>query len=181
MRRAFLGLPLPEDIISLLTVQQFLLPLPRKVSPQDFHITLVFLGEVRDDVLEAAHEGFQSLKSAPFSLALQGIGHFGGEKPRAVWAGVSASHALNRLQAKAERIAQMAGCPIEARKFVPHVTLGRFRPPHLAEAMRLERAIVEQSGFASRDWTVTELVLWESFLGRDATRYDVLARYPLSP
>jgi len=45
MIRAFLALDLPGDIRSALAVQQFLLPLPRRIEPALFHLTLVFLGE----------------------------------------------------------------------------------------------------------------------------------------
>jgi 2'-5' RNA ligase len=180
MIRAFLGIALPAEIRSALTVQQFLLPLPRKLDPEQFHLTLVFLGEVPEPVLEAAHDGFQTLRSAPFPLALKGIGHFGGERPRAVWAGVAPSDPLMRLQAKAEYIARRAGCPLESRRFVPHVTLGRFQPPPPAEAMRLERAIAQGGGFGTPPWQVTEITLWQSHLGPKGARHDVLATYPLT-
>lgn len=180
MIRAFLGIALPADVRSALMVQQFLLPLPRKVDPGQFHLTLVFLGEVPGPVLEAAHDGFLALRAAPFPLALKGIGHFGGERPRAVWAGVAPSKALMRLHAKADHIARRAGCPLESRRFLPHVTLGRFAPPALAEAMTLERAIAEGAAFATAPWQVTELTLWQSHLGPKGPRHEVLATYPLA-
>ena len=180
MIRAFLGIDLPAAVRSDLMVQQFLLPLPRKVDPSQFHLTLVFLGEVPEPMLEAAHEGFLALRAAPFALALKGIGHFGGEKPRAVWAGVAPSDPLMRLQAKAEHIARRAGCPLESRRFRPHVTLGRFSPPPLAEAMQLERAIAQGHGFATAPWQVNQITLWQSHLGPKGPRYDVLATYPLA-
>lgn len=180
MIRAFLGIALPEDVRSALVVQQFLLPLPRKVAPETLHLTLVFVGEVRMPVLETAHEGFQSLRARPFSLALSGLGLFGGDRPRAAWAGVAASQPLMALQAKAEHLARAAGCPVEHRRFVPHVTLGRFQPPPLAEAMRLERAVAEGAGFLAGPWEVTSLTLWQSHIGPKGSRYEVLAEYPLT-
>ena len=81
MIRAFLGLDLPEDIRSALAVQQFLLPLPRRVDPDQFHLTLVFLGDCPPDRLEAAHEGFAALHATAFPLALQGLGLFGSDRP----------------------------------------------------------------------------------------------------
>ncbi len=181
MIRAFLGLALPDAIKSALTVQQFLLPLPRKVNPDQFHLTLVFLGEVPDHVLEAAHDGFASLRQAPFSLSLQGLGLFGGNRPRAAWAGVAPSAPLASLQARTERLALQAGCPVEVRRFHPHVTLGRFPPPALPLVMPMERAIAEGASFAAGPWQVTEMILWESHMAQGrhghGPRYDELARY----
>lgn len=179
MIRAFLGIALPEDLRAALAVQQFLLPLPRRVPPEDMHLTLVFLGEVPEAVLEAAHDGFAGLRAAPFDLALCGLGLFGGDRPRVAWAGVAAGPELPALQARAERLARVAGCPVAHRKFLPHVTLGRFAPPPLPDALRLERAIAEGAGFAAGPWAVRGLTLWQSRLGCGGPRYQVLAEYPL--
>jgi 2'-5' RNA ligase len=179
MIRAFLGIDLPPELRGALQVQQFLLPLPRKAEPENLHLTLIFLGECPEPALEAAHEGFQALRAAPFSLTLDGFGLFGKDKPRAAWAAVVPSPDLTHLQAKAETIARRAGCPVEARKFVPHITLGRFPPPARAEVMRLERAIAT-AVFRAGPWDVRELTLWQSHLSPKGARYEVLSRYPLA-
>lgn len=178
MIRAFLGLALPPVIVSALTVQQFLLPLPRRVPVEQFHLTLVFLGEVPEPVLEAAHEGFAGLMRQPLTLSLAGIGLFGGERPRAVWAGLAPSPALMALQARAERVARQAGCPVPGRRFHPHVTLGQFPPPPREEALRLERAVAGANGFAAGPWQATAMTLWQSHLGPKGARHDILAEYP---
>lgn len=180
MIRAFLGIDLPPEVRGALQVQQFLLPLPRKVEPENLHLTLVFLGDCPEPALEAAHEGFEALRAPAFSLALQGLGLFGKDKPRTAWAGIAPSPDLLHLQAKVETIARRAGCPVDGRKFTPHVTLGRFPPPPPAEALRLERAIAMGQGFRTDPWEVTELTLWQSHLSAKGARYDVLARYPLA-
>lgn len=180
MIRAFLGLDLPPAVRGALQVQQFLLPLPRKVEPETFHLTLVFLGDCPEPALEIAHEGFAALREPRFELSLRGLGLFGKTKPRAAWAGVTPSPALLHLQSKVETIAHRAGCPIDRRKFVPHVTLGRFSPPPLADALRLERAVAMGAGFRSDPWPVTELVLWRSHHTAHGSRYETLARYPLA-
>ncbi|MFO1203166.1 MAG: RNA 2',3'-cyclic phosphodiesterase [Tabrizicola sp.] len=180
MIRAFLGIDIPPSIRGALQVQQFLLPLPRKVEPDDLHLTLVFLGNCPEPALEAAHEGFEVLREPRFPLQLQGLGLFGKDKPHTAWAGVAPSPQLLHLQSKAETIARRAGCPIDPRKFIPHVTLGRFPTPPPPDAMRLERAIAMGQGFRSDPWEVTELTLWRSHLTGKAPRYEVLARYPLA-
>lgn len=180
MIRAFLGIDLPMAVRGALQVQQFLLPMPRKVDPESLHLTLVFLGDCPEQALEAAHEGFDALRERRFLLALKGLGLFGKDKPRAAWAGVAPSSALMHLQAKVETVARRAGCLIDARKFVPHVTLGRFPPPDPADTARLERAVAMGAGFRTDPWEVSELTLWRSHLTGKGPHYEVLARYPLA-
>jgi 2'-5' RNA ligase len=180
MIRAFLGIDLPPAVRGALQVQQFLLPMPRKVEAENLHLTLVFLGDCPEPALDAAHEGFEALRERQFSLSLQGLGLFGKEKPRAAWAGVTSSPELLHLQTKVETIARRAGCPIDGRKFMPHVTLGRFQPPHAVDALRLERAIAMGQGFRTEPWEITELTLWRSHLTGKGSHYQVLARYPLA-
>lgn len=177
--RAFLALPLPDAVQSSLRVQQFLLPLPRAVDPDSFHLTLVFLGEVPDHVLQSAHERFLDIRLAPFDLALSGLGLFGGAKPRAAWAGVPASEPLIRLQKKLAHAAAQAGCaPEGARHFTPHVTLGRFAPPDPADAMRLERAVA-LGQYRSDPWQVGDFRLYQSHLTAKGPQYEELWRYDL--
>lgn len=180
MIRAFMGIDLPPAVRGALQVQQFLLPMPRKVEPENLHLTLVFLGDCPELVLDAAHEGFEALREPRVSLALQGLGLFGKDKPRVAWAGVVPSPELMHLQAKVETIARRAGCPLDARKFVPHVTLGRFQPPPPPDAMRLERAVAIGQGFRTDPWEVTELTLWRSKLTGKGSHYEVLTHYPLA-
>lgn len=180
MIRAFLGIDLPPQVRGALQVQQFLLPLPRKVEPENLHLTLVFLGDCPEPALDAAHEGFESLRESGFALSLRGLGLFGKDKPRVAWAGVAPSPDLMHLQAKVETIAHRAGCPLDKRKFVPHVTLGRFQPPPPADALRLERAVALGASFRTDPWQVTELTLWRSHQTGKGSQYEVLARYPLA-
>jgi RNA 2',3'-cyclic 3'-phosphodiesterase len=180
MIRAFLGIDLPQAVRGNCRVQQFLLPLPRRIEPENLHLTLVFLGNCPEPVLEAAHEGFEALRETGFALSLQGLGLFGKDKPHTAWAGLAPSEPLSRLQAKVETIARRAGCPIDARKFTPHVTLGRFPTPDPIDTARLERATAMGSGFRTDPWDVTQLTLWRSHLTGKGPQYEVLACYPLA-
>jgi len=179
MIRAFVALDLDETLRSALAVQQFLLPLPRREPVENLHLTLAFLGEVPDRLLEDVHEALLALRLPAFALTLAGLGMFGGDRPRLVYAAAAPDEPLLRPQRKAEGAARRAGATVEARRFVPHVTLGRFRPPDKETAMRLERAVAEQGGFRAGPVPVREFVLYESIRSRDQARYEVLARYPL--
>lgn len=179
MIRSFVALDLPDSLRSALAVQQFLLPLPQKVPVGNLHLTLVFLGEQPDTVLEAAHEAFQRLRCPSFDLELSGLGLFGGERPTSAHAGALPAEPLMHLQRKLFTAARRAGADLPARRFVPHVTLGRFAPPPPEDRMRLERAVAMQGGFRAAPVKVTDFVLYRSILARGGSRYDELARYPL--
>lgn len=179
--RLFLGLDLPDDLRSALAVQQFLLPLPRREPVENLHLTLVFLGEVPEPVAEDLHEALNDFRAPAFTLTVEGFGLFGGDRPRLVHAMVHPDPALMTLQSRLAQLARRAGAEPEARRFLPHITLGRFPPPPPPDAMRLERAVALGQGFRSDPWEVTELTLWQSHLSAKGPHYQVLARYPLTP
>ncbi|HEX9859078.1 MAG TPA: RNA 2',3'-cyclic phosphodiesterase [Paracoccaceae bacterium] len=179
MIRALVALDLPEAVRGSLSVLQFLLPLPHRVLEENLHLTLAFLGEQPDAVLEAAHERLVALHLPEFELQLQGVGLFGGPRPRLAFAGVAPCEPLMRLQAKVETAARLAGVPLAARRFVPHVTLGRIARLALPEVMALERAVVALADFQAGPFPVRGFGLYASYPGRKGARYEELARYGL--
>ena len=82
MIRAFIALPLPDEIRASLRLLQARLPMPSTVDEADFHLTLAFLGEQPDHVLQDIHEGLSELRMPPFTLELAAVNSFGGAKPR---------------------------------------------------------------------------------------------------
>ncbi|QYK43224.1 MAG: RNA 2',3'-cyclic phosphodiesterase [Paracoccaceae bacterium] len=180
MIRAFLALSPPDDVRARLQVLQYMLPMPRRVEREDLHLTLAFLGEVSDAVLVAVDDGMVALRMAPFAIMLSGVDVIGGAAARGAHATVAPSEPLSRLQAKVERIARQAGVPIEARRFLPHVTLGRFAPPAPLDRVRLERAILAEAGFQAGPWQVEEVTLYRSWLGTKGPHYQALASYRLA-
>jgi len=100
------------------------------VRPEAMHLTLKFLGEIRDaDVVEICRivkdvaGGHQA-----FNFAVKEVGHFGGRSARVLWVGAGAeSEALLALQQDLEEQLAEAGWPKEARKFSAHLTLCRVR------------------------------------------------------
>ncbi|MBL4916328.1 RNA 2',3'-cyclic phosphodiesterase [Tabrizicola sp. DMG-N-6] len=177
--RVFFGLDLPVHLRNRLAVEALALRLPRRVAPEDLHLTLVFLGEVPPDRLQALHEAAEALSMPGFALRIEGLGLFGRSAPNALWAGLAPEPALEALQAKLETALRRAGATPEKRRFVPHITLGRFPPQPPEEAARLERAVVAGSGTGSDLFEVRDFILFRSHLGGDPPHYEELARYPL--
>lgn len=179
MIRAFVALPLPEDIRDRLEVVQEMLPLSGRVPSDNFHVTLAFLDSQPVEVLEAVHDGLAALTAPPLSLAIDGLNTFGGDRTRLVHASVVPDPALSHLQAKVARIAVEAGIPLAHRRFVPHVTLSRDRPRG-HDLARLEHALLELGGFRAGPFDIEEMILYRATLGRGPAIYDPLARYPLT-
>ena len=128
MPRLFTGLEIPADIGFALSLKRGGLTGARWIDPENYHITLRFIGDVDGNVANEVVDSLDRLSnSLQFSIRLTHLGSFGGDKPRALYAGVEPSEALNRLQAAQERMLQKAGLPPEGRKFVPHVSLARLR------------------------------------------------------
>ena len=128
MPRLFTGLEIPADVGFALSLKRGGLTGARWIDPENYHIALRFIGDVDGHVADEVVDSLDRLSnSLQFSIRLTHLGSFGGDKPRALYAGVEPSEALNRLQAAQERMLQKAGLAPEGRKFVPHVSLARLR------------------------------------------------------
>ncbi len=179
MFRLFVGLSLPDSLRGHLARLCHGLPGARWVNPENFHLTLRFIGDVNRHGAADIDGTLQRVQVAPFLLSFQGLGTFGqGRNTRAVWARANPAGELTHLQGKIESAVVRAGQPPEARKFIPHVTIARFRKVH---ADRI-RSFVERNGlFRTEPIAITQFVLFESHMGKGGSHYEELASYSLNP
>jgi 2'-5' RNA ligase len=179
MIRAFLGLELPTTIRSQIVLQQFLLPIKDRVPPENLHITLLFLGEVAEPVLEELHLALDGARLSPkLDLRLTGLGLFGKGDPHNLHAIVDPAPALMALHTKLAQIARRVGLSPEARKYQPHVTLSRL-PKGSFLQHELEAALVRHALWRSDPFEVAELTLFRSTLRKSGAVYDAMVQYPL--
>lgn len=127
MPRLFTGLEIPAEIGQTLSNLRGGLPGARWVDPENYHVTLRFIGDIDGVSANEIASLLDRVNRKPFEVALQGLSSFGGKKPRAVVAQVLPSRPLIELQAELERIMQRFGLDPEGRKFTPHVTLAWLR------------------------------------------------------
>ncbi len=179
MPRLFTGLAVPQAVAEALEVYQGGLPGARWIDPDDFHVTLRFIGDIdartADDVVEALAE----MRTRPaLTVTLDGLGLFGGDKPRALYASVVADPALMDLQAEQERLVRRAGAEPERRKFTPHVTLARLRRDATPEAtaMYLSQAPV----FAPLAFIVDRVTLFSARESTGGGPYVAEAEFPFA-
>ena len=102
------------------------------VNPNNIHLTLKFLGEIKD---ERAVEVCNVVKEVAgrhnrFDVDIGQVGHFGGKSARVLWVGAGEGNEnLLELQKDLEQQLAQAGWPEESRKFTGHLTLCRIRNP----------------------------------------------------
>lgn len=144
----------------------------RLVHDQGLHLTMKFFGEVPPGRLEVIEEAVRAAVPGTGALSLQlaGIGAFPSfQRPRIIWVGLDAPPALELLQDRLERRAEAIGFPLEGTPFRPHVTLARVREGHRLPAGALEGL---EGQYESVSFLASELVLYESVLGRGGPRYE---------
>ena len=101
------------------------------IEPHDLHLTLKFLGEVRQrdvaGVCEAVRLAVEPV--APFQLELCGVGAFPNDaRPRTVWIGAAGGdEEMVRLHDRIEAELAELGYREEHRRFKTHLTIGRVR------------------------------------------------------
>lgn len=177
MMRLFIGIPMPEMVVERLSSLACGLSGARWVPPENYHLTLRFLGEVDEGTAQDVDEALDHVTGPGFPLTLSGLGSFGkGHKQHALWAGVADSQPLLHLQARVESALVRAGLPVEERKFSPHVTLAYLQetPPAKLAAYMGANGLLQAGPF-----TVDRYCLYESVLGRSGPAYHILQDYPL--
>ena len=177
--RAFVAIDLPDAVITALEALQEAMPLGRATTPDQMHLTLAFLGEQPDELIEAAHQALEGIRFPAFEMQLAGLGTFGSREPSVLWAGVKDATQVKALHDRILPALHGAGLPLERRRFRPHVTIARFDRSGLPEHERLARFLSRWEGFPSPPFTVTDFGLWRSTLRPKGAIHDELARYPL--
>lgn len=155
-------------------------PAARWVREDNFHVSMVFLGETAEAKLErlAAELTTAFAAAAPIALGLGGIGSFpAGRAARVLWLGVEAGPGLATLQAAvAAACHAAAGVELEKRPYHPHVTLARCDPPwprHRVDELRAAFGELRES------FEAAEGILYQSRPGRGGARYSPLARFEM--
>ena len=176
MPRLFTGLEIPRHVADSLSMMRGGLQGARWIDPENYHLTLRFIGDI-DDALARDIAGLLGrVQRRPFELRLDGLTSFGGRKPRAVVASVTAVAPLLELQAEQERLLQRLGLEPEGRKYIPHVTLARLRE---TSSWQVADYLSARGHFRSAAFEVSRFVLFSSRSSVGGGPYVVEAAYPL--
>ena len=127
--RLFFGLPLPQEIRAAAAqcaqAAQQVIP-GRYVLPDNYHITLAFLGDVPQHRLADAQRVLEGCVSFPAPrLTLDGFSHFGRAENGILILRVKSEPALEGLHDVLLSAIREEGLPADAGPFSPHITLAR--------------------------------------------------------
>lgn len=180
MHRLFVALDLPRYHKDAIEAIQRGLPEVRWTDPDTLHVTLAFIGEVDNGVFKDAMEALSHVHTRPFPLELQGLGHFPPRGPiRQLWVGVKLEPELARLQRRVARALAEVGVKLDKRKFIPHVTVARFRAP--PPEHRLQAYLQRHNLIKLPPTSVSDFHLYSSWLSSGGPHYEVEASYELVP
>ncbi|HWN67649.1 MAG TPA: RNA 2',3'-cyclic phosphodiesterase, partial [Haliangium sp.] len=150
----------------------------RWVGPENYHVTLKFLGWTRPEAVLAISDVLAEPIAAvgEFTIVGRGLGAFPrADRARVLWAGTDdPAGGLSRLAEIVETQLEPVGFAREQRDFHAHVTLGRIRQP--AEVQELLGGGAEKM---FRDSRVTAVTLFESVLKSSGSEYRAQARFGL--
>lgn len=184
--RAFIALPLPAHVTRALGRLQAQLKnfgiRMKYTDPENIHLTLKFLGDIRAGDAKAVGEKLAEAAAgfSPIELSAKGLGVFPGiRKPRVLWAGVAGqTEILERLQQSVEEAMAGLGFEKENRRFAGHLTLGRFKGR--ADSALLSDAIRKYGDFESDPFMTKSLELFKSTLTPKGPVYAKLSSHSLS-
>src|SRR5262247_1842445 len=177
MPRIFTGLELPADVTQSLATLRGGLPGARWIDPENYHLTLRFIGDVDDTLAREVASMLGKISRPPLELRFDGLSSFGGRRPRAVIATLAQTPALMELQAEHERLMQRLGLDPEGRKFTPHVTLARL---HDASSQDVADYLSVRGYFPSKSFLASRFVLFSSRASTGGGPYVVEDSYALS-
>jgi 2'-5' RNA ligase len=152
----------------------------RWVEPENFHLTLKFLGDIAESRIEPIVTALSRVTRATprFTMTGRGLGVFPDfRRPRVLWMGLE-GEALGRLAGEVEKVCEELGFHPEPREFSPHLTIGRWRGLVRGQA-GLNQEVARWKDYSFGEWRVTEMTLFQSRLGSGGARYTALAILPL--
>jgi RNA 2',3'-cyclic 3'-phosphodiesterase len=177
--RAFFGIPVSESAREDITVQirDIVLKYPdlKWVRPENYHITLLFLGDIEDSQMKSVLSDSAGNLPRAFSAGLSGVHQFPPRgRARVVVTGVERGapqcEALYNYLAKNRALRPY----VSARRYVPHVTLARIKGGRRSPDLScIEVPLIS-------DFKIDRYILYQSILRPSGAEYVKLKEYMLT-
>lgn len=172
------------DVPILNKIAKFVKPFKEKyksvkwVPIENMHLTLKFLGDVQNDLVEEIQDRLSLIDSPAFNLKLINVGAFPNMRsPKIFWIGIEEEEDLfTQLFNNVEDQLEHLDFPKEKRAFSPHLTLCRFKDKIPQE---LTNDFKSYSNGEFRVQFINQFSLIQSKLKSTGAEYTVLKNFPL--
>lgn len=179
--RLFVALEIPEMVRETLAALQQQMRAEnaglRWVPPDNFHVTLKFIGEATSDELGEIRSELRGVRPEGLLRAtFRGLGYsWNARRGGVFWVTMEVTETMKMLAAQINRRLERLGMAAEERDFLPHLTLARFKRPDALPAIRA--AVAEHDGRDFGALLAEEFHLIESKLGPGGAKYFTLASF----
>lgn len=166
-RRLFLAIwPDEAQLDQLYALQGKYVAWGRPVIPENFHVTLLFLGEVENETLQCLIQNISSITFEPFRISLGQLGYF--DKTKIFWVGPKETPIeLETMFKKLRNCAIRCGFSKLTKRYVPHVTL-----------LRKSQVPISEPIIETIEWQVNDFHLVESSRESDGAHYAIIQSFP---
>ena len=189
--RLFLGIDLPDAVThAAATITDRLRTRIEREVPQarlrwvpadNLHVTVWFLGEVRDPAADALVAALKrGLEVPSFELHVAGSGAFPPSgAPKVLWLGLpSGREGLIAIHDRLRPVLEPLGFTPEERSYNPHLTIARVKDVSRPDAATVRRILAETAADAER-FRVDAVTLFRSRTSPHGAQYERLLRVPL--
>lgn len=183
--RLFFAVPVPETVrervAGIIRGCELDDPPWRWIKPDNYHLTLKFLGEVEDSLVKPLESAASRVAARfpPFRIDFDSFGAFPSlGKPRVLFYDISGGFKpLSELSREIDEGIEFLGFEREKRAFRAHLTLARIKKPLPSAILdRLERFPSLPPGTAAE---IDSFQLMSSSLGRGGATYREVANFDL--
>lgn len=149
--RCFIAVPisneLKENIFSLTTkLKPFLTA--KFVEKEHLHLTISFLGDLREADMKNVKEKINNVKASRFSIKLHGLNCFPSPtRARVLWVGIT--DGKEQLEALLNNFGETK----------PHITIARFKNP-----LNITETVKQHSNHSFGEMEINEIVIFKAFL-----------------
>lgn len=176
--RLFTALDPPPDTVERLAPLQRPDSLDaRWTSPEQFHVTIRFIGNVDEETATAYRNALTGIESPPIECVPYGLDVLPSRRnPSVLIVGLEQTEALMDLYQTVSDVLEAEGLEPETRTYRPHVTLARVR----GLPARSVHAFLDETAAASLEpFTVDAFHLYESTLTSDGAVHESLEAFSL--
>jgi len=146
------------------------------VEPQNIHITLRFLGEIRQELVQDIIEQMKEVRFSAFTARFRGVGVFpNAHRPRVVWVGIEdGAKEMSEISNTLEKGLRTLRVQPDNRGFTPHLTIARVRSGR--NISELSRTISEMQDMEFGSIGVNSVRLKKSTLSSSGPTYEDIYR-----